>query len=67
MFALGPATKVYVATGATDMRKGFEGLLCLVCEDKPARLSDYHCPKIELTRRQFPWTRVCLEFREPKD
>ena len=26
MFGLGPATKVYLALGATDMRKGFEGL-----------------------------------------
>jgi len=30
MFALGPATRIYVATGATDMRKGFEGLHGLV-------------------------------------
>jgi transposase len=26
MFGIGLATKVYVAVGATDMRKGFEGL-----------------------------------------
>jgi transposase len=26
MFGLGPATKVYLALGATDLRKGFEGL-----------------------------------------
>jgi len=26
MFGFGPATRVYLATGATDMRKGFEGL-----------------------------------------
>jgi transposase len=30
MFDLGPATKVYLALGATDMRKGFEGLYGLV-------------------------------------
>jgi transposase len=30
MFGLGPATKVYLAVGATDMRKGFEGLYGLV-------------------------------------
>jgi transposase len=30
MFGLGPATKVYLALGATDMRKGFEGLYGLV-------------------------------------
>ena len=33
MFALGPATKVYVATGATDMRTGFEGLCGLVRDE----------------------------------
>jgi transposase len=26
MFGLGPATRIYLASGATDMRKGFEGL-----------------------------------------
>ncbi len=26
MFGLGPATRVYLAAGATDMRKSFEGL-----------------------------------------
>lgn len=26
MFGLGPATHIYLAAGATDMRKGFEGL-----------------------------------------
>jgi transposase len=30
MFGAGPATKVYVAMEATDMRKGFEGLYGLV-------------------------------------
>ena len=30
MFGLGPATRVYVASGATDMRKGFEGLYGMV-------------------------------------
>ena len=30
MWGLGPATKVYVALGATDLRKGFEGLYGLV-------------------------------------
>ena len=32
MFGIGLATKVYVAVGATDMRKGFEGLHGLVRE-----------------------------------
>lgn len=30
MFGFGPATRIYVAVGATDMRKGFEGLYGLV-------------------------------------
>ena len=30
MFGLGPATRLYVAVGATDMRKGYEGLYGLV-------------------------------------
>jgi transposase len=30
VFGLGAATRIYVATGATDMRKGFNGLYGLV-------------------------------------
>lgn len=30
MFGLGAATRIYLATGATDMRKGFNGLYGLV-------------------------------------
>lgn len=30
MFALGGATRIYLAVGATDLRKGFEGLYGLV-------------------------------------
>jgi transposase len=30
MFGFGPATRIYVATGATDMRKNFNGLFGLV-------------------------------------
>jgi transposase len=30
MLGLGPATRIYLAAGATDMRKGFEGLYGLV-------------------------------------
>mgnify|MGYP001550583920 CR=1 FL=1 len=30
MFGLGPATKIFVAADAVDMRKGFEGLFGLV-------------------------------------
>jgi transposase len=30
MFALSPATKIYLAAGATDLRKGFDGLCAMV-------------------------------------
>jgi transposase len=30
VFGIGPATRIYLAVGATDMRKGFEGLYGLV-------------------------------------
>src|SRR4030081_2088972 len=30
VFGIGPATRIYLAAGATDMRKGFEGLYGLV-------------------------------------
>ena len=30
MFGLGPATRIYLAAGVTDLRKGFEGLFGLV-------------------------------------
>ena len=29
MFGVGPATRVYLARGSTDMRKGFDGLFAL--------------------------------------
>ena len=45
MFGLGAATKVYLAPGATDMRKGFEGLYGVVRE----RLScDHSCELMQL-------------------
>ena len=30
MFGFGPATRIYLATGDTDMRKGFDGLYGLI-------------------------------------
>ncbi|HTC78039.1 MAG TPA: IS66 family insertion sequence element accessory protein TnpB [Terriglobales bacterium] len=36
MFGMGPATRIYLAAEATDMRKGFEGLYGLVRD--PLRL-----------------------------
>ena len=39
MLSMGPATRIYVGVGATDMRKGFEGLYGLVCfTGDPARV-----------------------------
>jgi transposase len=32
VFGIGPATRIYLAAGSTDMRKGFEGLYGLVRE-----------------------------------
>lgn len=32
MLGFGSATRVYVAVGTTDMRKGFEGLFGIVCD-----------------------------------
>ena len=42
MFGLGPATKVYLALGATDMRKGFDGLYGLVHDRPMCDLSRIH-------------------------
>ena len=43
MFGFGPATRIYLAAGATDMRKSFEGLYGLVrdrlrCEPRSGHL-----------------------------
>jgi transposase len=43
MFGIGPATRIYLAAGATDMRKGFDGLYGLVrdrlmCEPQSGHL-----------------------------
>ena len=35
MFGLGPATKIYIAVEAVDMRKGFAGLYGLVRDQLP--------------------------------
>ncbi len=31
MFAIGSATQIFLATGATDLRKGFNSLYALIC------------------------------------
>jgi len=43
MFGWGPATRIYLAAGATDMRKGFEGM----------RQGNYR-----LTKGDFCWAAV---------
>jgi transposase len=35
VFGLGAATRIYLAPGATDMRKGFNGLYGLVWSARP--------------------------------
>ena len=40
MFGLGPATKIYLAVDAVDMRKGFEGLYGLVRDRLGARSTE---------------------------
>jgi hypothetical protein len=40
MFGVGPATRIYLAAGATDMRKGFEGLYGLVRDQLQLEPSD---------------------------
>jgi transposase len=42
MFGLGPATRIYLGVGATDMRKGFEGLYGLVRDKLGLEVQDGH-------------------------
>ena len=43
MFGFGPATRIYIAYGATDMRKNFNGLYGLV-RDRRAFVNINTCP-----------------------
>ncbi len=48
MFGLGAATRIYLAPGATDMRKGFNGLYGLVRDQllcDPFEKGRFHWPK----------------------
>ena len=47
MFGLGPATKVYLAVGPTDLRKGFDGLHSLARNAPAKALPD---PALDLRR-----------------
>ncbi len=42
MFGLGPATRIYVALGATDMRKGYDGLYGLARDKLGLEVSTGH-------------------------
>lgn len=42
MFGWGPATRIYLASGATDMRKGFDGLCALVRDGLELELLSGH-------------------------
>ena len=66
MFGMGPATRIYLAAGVTDMRKGFEGLHGLVrdrlsCEplELPANL-----PRVE---RILPYFSIRINRRRSGD
>lgn len=69
MIPLPPSTRVYLACGATDMRKGFDGLAVLVqqvLEQSPPRLLS-HCLIIEVTK-QMPLPHVeCYCGRTKRD
>jgi transposase len=64
MFGLGAATRIYLAVGATDMRKGFDGLYGLVgqrLEEDP--LSGHlflFCNKQRTRLKVLVWDGNCL-------
>ena len=58
MFGFGPATRIYLAAGATDMRKGYEGLFDLVrdrLECEPLSLACVSVLKRAAQPRRRPW------------
>ncbi len=64
MFGLGPATRIYLAAGATDMRKGFDGLYGLVrdrllCEPQSGHLflfCNARRNRLKVSKGCFSWT-----------
>jgi transposase len=54
MFGLGAATRIYVAVGSTDMRKGFEGLYGLVRDQLGLDPLSGHLCQWLLDCTQFP-------------
>jgi transposase len=59
VFGLGPATRIYVALGATDMRKGFDGLYGLVRDKLGLEVTTGHlflfANSKRLERGRFSW------------
>ena len=58
MFGLGPATRIYVALGATDLRKGFDGLYGIVRDRLGLEVRAGICfcsPMPEGTGSRFYW------------
>jgi len=61
MFALGPATKIYVAAEAVDMRKGSRDYRCLIFLDKTSCFL-YVLITYSIKRNVWPapsWKRGC--------
>jgi hypothetical protein len=55
VFGLGPATRIYLAAGVTDMRKGFEGLYGLGVAEKEQVLS-----RVRSSRPSLRWQKMTL-------
>jgi len=51
MFGWGPATRIYLAAGSTDMRKGFEGLYGLARDRLPVRSAERACVPVRQRAR----------------
>jgi hypothetical protein len=63
VFGLGPATRIYLAAGVTDMRKGFEGLYGLVrdrlsCEPLSAPVLVLQRPAQSVQGPRLGWQRT---------
>ncbi len=61
MFGLGPATRIYLAAGATDMRKGFDGLY----GSRQVQIAELIASKVS-TDRGAVTTSSSAIFRRPK-
>ena len=61
MFGFGAATRIYVATGAIDMRKGFNGLYGIVqpLRNGPGKRSFVSFPNAERDRMKVLFFDIC--------